>query len=67
MIPIPVQLIPVATCLLHVALCGETRGKPLLFVAALLVPEYCDEVPLELPSLRRKDRTPFLIGQVHIS
>lgn len=53
--PIPVQLAPLAPCLLHVALCEETRGKPLLFIAALLVPEYCDEIPPELPSPRRKD------------
>jgi len=44
--PLPVQFIPIASCLLHVVPCEERAS--VLFVVALEVLEYRDEVLLSL-------------------
>ena len=51
--PLLVQLVPVAACLLHVA--PREENVSTLFVAALQVLKYCDEVPPRVSfSLGRK-------------
>lgn len=47
--PLPVQLLPVATCILH-GIPWEVRAS-VVFVAALEVQKYCDEVLTKPSSL----------------
>jgi len=62
--PLPVQLLPIASCLLHVAPCEERAS--ILFVAALLVLEYCNEVPLSLLFSKEKREGLSSLGRLSI-